>query len=541
MSDREHSHEHDNHGHHCHHDGHDEGPLSTDTDPGSRSLTDALRVSFVLLAVIMAFMIFGFLMTGMQSIESNEVGIVKVFGSVVRTARPGLTYNWPFPIGEIEIVKMDEQRLTIRDFWINEPPGEAEKPLSQRRSHQKGSLRPGWDGALLTGDRYLLHMRIECRYAVENAPAFRRWVRDAYAEKLPGQKQARQVDPKEETVRSAVCSAAITAAASRTADGLQTSDRREFTREVERLANETLRGESGQGESTGLKIRRIVLAESTWPLLARADYDKVLVAKHGANEARNTAISQAEKILRDTAGEEYTQLVGRPSDLDDKESRVREFVDTSRATAQRAILSCLSSGVVTDSWPAHLGLTYSRLVLRSLIPKVKPYDLIGKYSDLRNQARIAARRAKSETVDANKAKALEDQVNDLENQARRVLDRIDEVLLGNDIKGQARKDIREARGEANRIKSRVLTRLKRYKNLLSKNPKVRKLTMERIWAEAREEVLAAAAEKYYVTTGQGKTIIRINRDPRIVAAQVRKGLEASRNAREEKQKKKNQQ
>ena len=102
MSDPEHSHQQHDHGPGGH--DHNDAVPSPGSDPGGKSLSDALRVSFGLLAVIMAFMIIGFLMTGLQSIESNEVGIVKVFGRVVRTAQPGLTYNWPFPIGEIEIV-----------------------------------------------------------------------------------------------------------------------------------------------------------------------------------------------------------------------------------------------------------------------------------------------------------------------------------------------------------------------------------------------------------------------------------------------------
>ena len=475
MSDPEHSHERHDHGPGC--GGHDDtGPIAG-SDPGGKSLADALRVSFVLLAIIMAFMVVGFLLTGLQSIESNEVGIVKVFGDVVRTARPGLTYNWPFPIGEIEIVKKDEQRITIRDFWINEPPGEAEKPLSQRRSKSDG-LSPGWDGALLTGDRYLLHMRIDCRYAIEDAPAFRRWVRDKYSERLPGSEQPRQVDPKEEMVRSAVCSAAIIAAASGTADGLQATSRTKFARTVEQLANKTLGGATGANDATGLKIRRIVLAETTWPLRARADYQAVLGARHNAKERTDQAAGKAEGILRDAAGQAYMKLVGKPWGSPDEDGETRK--------------------------------------------KNTPYDLIGEYSKLRSEAHLAAD---------------PDQAGRLEAQAQKVLLSIDEVLLSHDLGGQASKLISDAWAQAKETGERVKARLEQYERLWPEYERSPELTIARLWAAVREQVLAAAAEKYYISTGKGKTVIRINRDPKIVADQARDKLVADREAREEKKKK----
>ena len=473
MSDSEHSHDTRAAGCCGHDHAHDAAPLPESSDPGSKSLADALRVSFVLLAAIMAFMVVGFLLTGLQSIESNEVGIVKVFGRVVRTVRPGLTYNWPFPIGQIEIVKTDEQRMTIYDFWFNEMPADVEKPLSQRTAASNG-LRPGWDGALLTGDRYLLHVKIDCRYAVEDAQAYRCWVRDTYSERMPGSEGLRQVDPKAEMIRSAVCSAAIIAAAPSTADGLQTSDRRKFTREVARLANRTLRGQGGRGDSTGLMIRRIVLAETTWPLRASADYEAVLGARIQAKENRDTAAAEAEKALLRAAGPVYTQLVGKPWGT-------RQEDKTGAAS--------------------------------------KPYDLIGTYSDVRGRVRDAFDAARKSQLDA---------------QAEKTLKQIDDVLLSNDLKGDASRLIAEARTYADGTKQRIRARVDQYERLWPEYQRASQLTMARLWAAAREEILAAAAEKYYISTGKGWTVLKINRDPGLVRRQVIKKLVDAAKARAEK-------
>ena len=444
----------------------DHGPGPESTDPGSKSLADALRVSFVLLAVIMLFMVVGFALTGLQSIEANEVGIVKVFGREVGTVGAGLTYNWPFPIGEIEIVKTDEQRVTLYDFWINEMPGDLDKPLAQRRAPSEG-LRPGWDGALLTGDRYLLHVKIDCRYVVDDPLIFRQQVRDPYGEHMPGLAEPITVDPKEEIVRSAVCSAAIITAATGTADGLQTSDRSAFARDVLKRANKTLSGADGSNKPTGLRIKRLVLADTTWPLRAIADFNAVTGASQAARQRTDAAASEAERMLRQAAGQAYTQLVGDPRGGPDTAEKARK--------------------------------------------NKKPYDLIGQYSSLRSRADSATDPEQVKTLDA---------------QAEAVFKQIDAVLVSHELTGDASSLITKARAQGSRTKQRIEARLNLYKRLLPEYKRAPRLTIERLWASAREEILAAAAEKYYISAGKGKTVLKINRDPETLAQQVRKKLEA---------------
>ena len=463
--------------------GHDHrgGHALTASDPGSKSLADALRVSFMLLAAIMVFMVAGFLLTGLQSIESNEVGIVKVFGKVVRTAGPGLTYNWPFPIGQIETVKTDEQHLTIRDFWMNEAPDEVAKRLSQRRSPGEG-LRPGWDGALLTGDRYLIHVKIDCQYAVADAKAFRRWVRDAYTERLPYDNHTREIDPKVELMRSAVCSAAIMTAATATADGLQTGGASEFQRDAMLRANRILLGEDPggapsprPGDSTGLRIRSLLVTQITWPLRAREDYLAVQAAAHAAGERKNRARSEAERILRAAAGTAYEKLVGRPwgtPGQDGPDGKAKQ-----------------------------------------------PYDLIGQYTALRAEARNASDQGEAARLEAR---------------AEKVLKQIDEVLLTGGIQGDASQIMEQASTYKTRIEQRVEARANEFERLLPEYEKAPEFTVARLWAEAREEILAAAVEKYYISTAKGLTVLKINRDPAMAKSELRRKLEAALKAHQDK-------
>lgn len=460
MSEEEHSHE-------LCCGGHDHAPLPESSDPGSKSLTDALRISFRLLAVIMGLMVVGFALTGLQSIESNEVGLVKVFGRITRDAKSGLTYNWPYPIGQIEIVKTDDQTIEVRDFWIDERPGDVEKKLRQRQAQSEG-LRPAWDGALLTGDRYLFHMRLSCTYAVTDARAFRKAVRDKY-----DRAGAPPVDPKEEMVRSAVCSAAIIEAATSTADALKNREKGRdghvFAKRVMMSANAILAGK-GKAGGTGLTIKLITRSGETWPLRALTDYNEVTRARSSAEADLHKARSDAETTLSQTAGQAYVQLVGRPWGTPDEARQ--------RALARK---------------------------------EDRNYDLIGQYSQARDAGDDAG--------------------------AKAILARIDAVLSSNTVGGQASQIINEATTYANRIEQRAEARLTEYLRLLPEYKRAPELTVQHLWAAVRQEILAAAEEKYYISKGKGRTVLHINRDPEMAKEQQREKFRADKKAREEKAKK----
>ncbi len=267
-------------------------------DMATQSLAEALRVSFKLLGVIMVVVVIAFLLTGVKAIESQEKGIIKVFGKHVRTATQGLVYTWPFPVGDIEIVTIKEQRLTIDDFWMFETPQDKTKPYLERRVMGEG-LRPGWDGALLTGDRNLLHVKLECTYVVNNPVAFKS-----------------NISNLEETLRDAICGAAIRAAARRTADAIQRTQQMQFLSEVMeeaqiQLDNLTMATEV---DSPGIVIRNVLMTEKVWPLRALPAFNSAQTARSKAEGKVNSAMADAEKILNAAAGPiTYKALVGDPA------------------------------------------------------------------------------------------------------------------------------------------------------------------------------------------------------------------------------------
>ncbi len=398
-------------------------------DEAQRSLADALRVSFRLLTVIMIVFVALFLWTGVETIQPDEVGVKTFFGRITDTAEEGLEFAWPFPIGRIITVSTKAQRTTIEDFWMFETAEERTRPLSERSTNQPG-LRPGYDGALLTGDRGLLHVRLNCTYKVGNVQNFVTHVADSAD------------DPKViETIRSAVCKAAIRAGATRTVDALQRMERTAFAAQVRRVAQDEL-----DGLDTGIEITELLAPEATWPIRALPAYNAAQRAVSEAERKRNAARGEAEKTLHDAAGSIYPELVGR---------------DVYRI------------GIEVDE--AERG-----------------GNLIEEYNEARNAG-------------------------DTE-RAQRLLERIDEILLSNRLGGSASRIIAEARSEKTAIEQQVLSRERRFRELLPRYEESGQFLLARLWAATRDRILSnALVEKFYVPGGDGPpTVIYVNRDPGIV-------------------------
>jgi len=432
-------------------------PPAESSDPAGKSLAEALRVSFALLTVIMIIMVIGFLASGIKSVKSNQKGIVKVFGRVVRTTSSGLTYTWPWPIGQIELVSTAVQQMSLGDFWIHETLKDKNKSLDQRRAAAPG-LRPGWDGAFLTGDRYLLHMKLDCTYKVTDPVSYAKRIGEEFPARYPGAGKDEKINPTREILRSVVCSAAIQAAATRTAQGLQLGEREQFTKQVTKRANQSLRE-----TSCGLEITKLTIPLIVWPLKARGAYLAAQQASKKAEQRINNARSNAERILQKAAGESYETLVGRPWGSPEPQKNPAAAAGSENKGAGE-----------------------------------RGYDLIGKYIVLRQRA------DRDKDEEAHK-------------QAEELLKEIDDVLA-NTATGDASQIIADARGYSEDIRQSIKGRVVRFTELLVEYRRAPEFFRERYWADVRDKVLTSPkVVKHFVALGDGKTktIIRLDSDPEI--------------------------
>jgi len=275
-------------------------------DPAQQQLARALRSSFRLLSVLMVLVLILFAVSEVTSIGPNEVGIVYRFGRIQDdVVEEGLAYAWPFMIGRIEEIDTSQKEIEINDFWIFEKPEDRTRPLIERNVPREG-LRPGYDGALLTGDQSLYHVRLRCGYQVRSA-------NDRLDEKVhPAIQYKLNVTDAPEMIRSAVCSAAIQAAGHRTVNDLY-SNRGSFAIEVEKRAQKRL-----DDLLSGMRIVNVSVTDGTWPLQALGDFAAAETAKNKNKAVTDAARAKAARILQLVAGDTYTQLVGDPIDREDQ-------------------------------------------------------------------------------------------------------------------------------------------------------------------------------------------------------------------------------
>jgi len=98
-------------------------PAGDELDAASKSLSEALGISFIILKVIMIVLIVAFLASGFETVGSEEQALVLRFGKIrgvgeKRLLGPGPHWILPYPIDEIVKIPVKTQvNLSIDSFW----------------------------------------------------------------------------------------------------------------------------------------------------------------------------------------------------------------------------------------------------------------------------------------------------------------------------------------------------------------------------------------------------------------------------------------
>ncbi len=149
---------------HAHAHAHDE-PVRA-IDPAQQSLSDALRVSFGLLRLVMIVLVVVYLFSGFYQVGEQEEAVVTRFGKIVtdsegiETKDRGLHLGWPFPIDNVVRVPVNEQNIDFANAFVYEGEG-GMRPLNPER-----------DGSLITGDANIVHARFKAGYVISDPVAF---------------------------------------------------------------------------------------------------------------------------------------------------------------------------------------------------------------------------------------------------------------------------------------------------------------------------------------------------------------------------------
>ena len=291
---------------------------SEDLDAAGKSLSEALRISFIVLKVIMIVLVGAFLASGFKTVGSDEQALVLRFGKIrgvgeKRVLKPRAWPYWVFPYPVDTMVKIPVEKkvdLTVRSFWYYQSQERMLSEPSIEKTRVLPELDPIKDGYCITrserqdesisgsggSDYNIVHSKWQLTYKVDDPERF---FKNVYVEDVkPGDIYfdviTESITP---LLQSLFEDVIVTAIVNYTIDDVMYEQVARLTDDVKKLLQEKF-----DKIESGIKVVRIQLTDRTWPL----QIDEAFTALVTASQDRQTAISQAqtyaESTLNETAG-----------------------------------------------------------------------------------------------------------------------------------------------------------------------------------------------------------------------------------------------
>ncbi len=258
-------------------------------DPANQSLSDALRASFRVLQVLMLFLLAGYLFSGVFIVDQKKEAMVRLrLGRNPTVFDAGLHLSWPFPIDDLIKVNTTQKTIEVKTFWLNIRPEDRTKPLSDL-SPLGNELDPRVEGALLTGDRAIMHLLYKAEYRIDDPELFVENVGSAPNAEVP-------------LLRSVLENAAVAEAARTTAEQLW-KNAGEMMRAVQARAQKQL-----TDMDTGIVLSKVNADNTFVPLQVKSEYLSVDQAGQTKNETIQKAYKEQHETLNKAAGPAWDKL-----------------------------------------------------------------------------------------------------------------------------------------------------------------------------------------------------------------------------------------
>lgn len=324
-------HDHHHH-HHHHHESEDSAKGQTPAngtaadeellDIGGRSLSDALRTSFIVLKIIMIVLVALFLVSGFKTVGPDEQAMVLRFGKVRgigenRIMGPGLHWVLPYPVDQIiKIPVAKKVNLPINSFWYHQTADEIlpDGPKNAVRINPK--LNPIVDGYCIvrgekqdrpvTGsagnDYNIIHSKWQVTYRINDPERF---FRNVYAEDpKPGQDYfetiASSVKP---LLENLMADAVVAAMVNYSIDDVIPPQAR-VSDHVEKLLQEKL-----TLIESGMIVVSLTLNDITWPRQVEEAFQASISASQKSQKTISEARSYAENTVNEAGGPEAEKIL----------------------------------------------------------------------------------------------------------------------------------------------------------------------------------------------------------------------------------------
>ena len=229
-----------------------------------------------------------------------------------RVHEAGLIWAFPYPIDEIIPLPTKKSNDAVVDsHTFKRREDEVGKSLSfiQRRSTQ--GLHPSLDGALLTADAGLVHVRWKVTYKIEDVASY---VREVIGDK---------VEAAEDLIRTLVETVGIQVASELTAEEIIRTRVVHVQREMRRRINERL-----AAIKSGIVVTLIEMYEPTPPLQVREAFDRTQRAENAKQQRIRQAEQERTEILSEAAGAACEQVLRKLDEIEaasGQEERVRQL------------------------------------------------------------------------------------------------------------------------------------------------------------------------------------------------------------------------
>jgi len=289
-----------------------------DLDAAGKSLSEALRISFIILKVIMAVLILAFLASGFKTVGSDEQALVLRFGKIrgvgeKRVLKPRTWPYWVFPYPVDTMVKIPVEKkvdLVIRSFWYYQTQERMLAEPSIEKTRVLPTLDPIKDGYCITrsekldepisdsggSDYNIIHCKWQLTYQIYDPERF---FTNVYIKEVkPGDIYfdviTESIMP---LLQSLFEDVIVTATVNYTIDDVMYEQVAGLTNDVRKLLQEKL-----DTIESGLKVVRIQMIDKIWPLQVDAAFQALVTASQDRQTTISEAQTYAESTLNETAG-----------------------------------------------------------------------------------------------------------------------------------------------------------------------------------------------------------------------------------------------
>ena len=324
-----------------------------DLDAAGKSLSEALRISFIVLKVIMAVLILAFLASGFKTVGSDEQALVLRFGEIrgvgeKRVLKPRTWPYWVFPYPVDTMVKIPVEKkvdLVIRSFWYYQTQERMLAEPSIEKPRVLPTLDPINDGYCITrsekldepisgsgeSDYNIVHCKWQLTYQIYDPERFftNVYVKDVKPGDIYFDVITKSITP---LLQSLFEDAIVTATVNYTIDDVMYEQVAGLTNDVRKLLQEKL-----DTIESGLKVVQIQMIDKTWPLQVDAAFQALVTASQDLETTISEARTYEERTLNEVAGPVAQELFEALQDKTISEEEMDSLWSQLAGTAQEKI------------------------------------------------------------------------------------------------------------------------------------------------------------------------------------------------------------